>query len=364
MAKRNTKKIKRVTSVLTLEDLKRLDNEGIPAKQHPDGLHLKDIHVAPRVFQWRLSNENLLMAEEHIRELARVIQSKTPMKPLDPILVMGVGERFFVVEGHHRLDAYHTAGWKGRVPVEYFEGTIEAAQIEGLKRKNKLPVTRAAKSEAAWRLMVERYKGRKLSWQGIADLTTVHRSTVVRMDQMLKAHGDDVANVTWIEALQNARAKKADEHPEGPDAHWDEWKEKKARKLADYLIKDPSLLDDGHGITARALEMVSNQLPNELVWSWPDAVLEMLKAMTVDMSEEDAEHVEAIIPTIERLCATRYRHTEPDEHDTPETAGRSSCRDLGRYHPRWVSMIPGSTGKPRKRLHRPPWGTGMQAGWV
>jgi hypothetical protein len=162
------------------------------------------------------------------------------------------------------------------VPVQYFDGSIEAAQIEGLKRniKNKLPVTRAAKSEAAWRLMVSRYGGRKLTWEGIADLTTVHRSTVVRMDRMLKEHGDDVAHVTWIEALQKVRAKAAEWHPQGEDAHWDEWKEKKARKLADYLIKGPSLLDDGDGITARALEMVSSNLPNELVWSWPDAVLE------------------------------------------------------------------------------------------
>jgi hypothetical protein len=65
--------------------------------------------------------------------------------------------------------------------------------------------------------------------------------------------------------------------------------------------------------------MVSSELPNELVWSWPDAVLEMLQAMTVDMNAEDAEHVAAIIPTIERLCATRYRHADPDEGDMPDT---------------------------------------------
>jgi hypothetical protein len=326
MAKRNIKKLKRVTSLLDLDALKRLDQEGIPAKQRPEGLYLKDIHVAPRVFQWRLPNENLLMAEEHIRELARVIQSKTPMKPLDPILVIGVGERFVVVEGHHRLDAYHTAGWKGRVPVEYYEGSIEAAEIEALKRniKNKLPVTRPAKSEAAWRLMVERHSGRKLSWQGIADLTTVHRSTVVRMDQMLKEHGDAVANVTWIEALQKARAKEADAHPEGEDAHWDDWKEKKARKLADYLIKGPSLLDGGDGITARALEMVSSELPSELVWSWPREVINMLQGLTTDMNAEDAELVKAATGAIERLYdwgGGRTRNAEPDEDDMPDTAG-------------------------------------------
>jgi hypothetical protein len=178
-------KLKRLRSLLTLGDLKRFEAEAPRAKQRPDGLLLKDIHVAPSVFQWRLADEDIAADELHVRELARVIQSKTPMKPLDAILVTAIGKRFFVVDGHHRLDAYHTAGWKGRVPVQHLEKSLEAAQVEALKRniKNQLPVTRAAKSEAAWRLMVKRYKNPegKLTWEAIADLTTVDRSTVARM---------------------------------------------------------------------------------------------------------------------------------------------------------------------------------------
>jgi ParB-like chromosome segregation protein Spo0J len=37
--------------------------------------------------------------------------------PLDPILVYLVGERFYVMDGHHRLAAYDTAKWTGNIPV-------------------------------------------------------------------------------------------------------------------------------------------------------------------------------------------------------------------------------------------------------
>jgi ParB-like nuclease domain len=323
------RKLKRVTSTIDLQDLKRLEREGIPAKQQPNGLYLKDIHVAPQVFQWRLANEDILASDQHVRELARVIQSKKPMKPLDPILVIGVGERFFVVEGHHRLDAYHTAGWKGRVAVHYFEGSIEATQIEALKRniKNQLPVTPRSKSEAAWRLMVYRYKGRKLTWEGIADQTTVHRSTVVRMDRMLKKLGDDVAGLTWIEALQKARAKEAGEHPEGEEAYWDDWREKKARKLADYLFKGPRLLDGEHGITAMALRMVSDALPRELVGHWPEEVMDEIRDWTEDMRPEDTQRVEEALELLDDHLHRRHylqapsRYAEPNEDDIPDTAG-------------------------------------------
>lgn len=318
-------KLKRVTSAIDLATLKRLEAEGIPAKQDPSGLYLKDIHVAPLVFQWRLANEDILATEQHIRELARVIQSKTPMKPLDPILVIGVGERFFVVEGHHRLDAYHTAGWKGRVPVQYFEGSLEAAQIEALKRniKNQLPVTGAAKREAAWRLMVKRYRGSKVTWQGIADLTTVHRSTVIRMDRMLKKRGDEVAEMTWIEALQAARKTEAEEHPDGEETFWDDWRERKARKLAGYLVKGPSLLDGGDGITARALEMVSGALPAALVAEWPQTVLEQVQMWTEDMYPEDAARVAEVLELLEDHLRGHGRRLEPSDEDLPDTASET-----------------------------------------
>jgi hypothetical protein len=70
---KRSRKLKRVTSTFDLAALKRLEAEGTPATREPNGLYLKDIHVAPRVLQWRLVNEDILASEQHVRELARVI---------------------------------------------------------------------------------------------------------------------------------------------------------------------------------------------------------------------------------------------------------------------------------------------------
>ena len=183
--------LKRITYSITLAELEQLAATEPHTLRRPKTLPLKEIHVAPLVFQWRLQNEEIVADEQHVRELARVITSKK--QPLDPILVTPVGGRFFVVDGHHRLDAYHTAKWPKQVPVCYLEASLQDARVEALKRniKNQLPMTRASKSEAAWQLMVQGFRGptNKLSWTMIADLTTVNRSTVARMSRVLQKRG-------------------------------------------------------------------------------------------------------------------------------------------------------------------------------
>jgi hypothetical protein len=171
--------------------------------------------------------------------------------------------------------------------------------------------------------MVKRYKdpGGKLTWEAIADLTTVDRSTVARMNRVLKRFGEDVAEKTWVQARQMTRAKDAEEHPGGPDAFWDEWKEKEARKLAGYLVKGPALLKDPE-ITAWALEIVSGTLPRTLVGQWPEAVRDEVEGWTEDMRPEDAAQVVAALD----LLDSPYRHGQvrhveaPDPRDRPDTA--------------------------------------------
>ena len=281
------RRLKRITTSLTLEELEQRVATEPRTNKRPQTLPLKEIHVAPLVFQWRLMNEEIVADEQHVIELARVIMSKK--KPLDPILVTPVGSRFFVIDGHHRLDAYHTAKWKGPVPVCYLEVPLKHARLEGLKRniKNQLPMTKTSKSEAAWRLLVDGFRdpAKKLTWEAIADATTVDRSTVARMSRVLNKRGEDAAKETWANARWLDREKAAEEHPDGPDRFWDEWREKKARKLADHLAKGPSLTQDPE-ITARALQMVSEALPGALVSQWPDEAIGELKARADDLQAE------------------------------------------------------------------------------
>ena len=89
-------------------------------------------------------------------DLVRYIEGDDRPRALDPIVVTAIGKQFFVIDGHHRLDAYHTAQWKGPVPVKHYNGTLKEAEATALRLnvKNKLPMTRDARSEAAWRMVV------------------------------------------------------------------------------------------------------------------------------------------------------------------------------------------------------------------
>lgn len=318
--------LKRLKSKVTLEQLKRLAKEEPRTKKRPTGLQLKDIHTAPIVFQWRLVNEEIVADEQHVRELARIIKSKKIPQPLDAILVTAIGSRFFVVDGHHRVDAYHTAGWKGLVPVEHLETSLDAARVEALRRniKNQLPMTRGSKSEAAWRLMVERFTNptKKLTWKQIADLTTVNRSTVVRMNRILKRFKEKAAEGTWWEALRLDWAKDAQEHAEGPDAFWDDWKRKQAAKLAGYLAKGPSLTKNPE-ITAMALQMVSDALPELLVGQWPDEVREDVEERARDLRPEHTACVMEALNLLENPYSQRLDsgpNDDADAQDLPDTA--------------------------------------------
>lgn len=52
-----SKKLKRLTSSQTLDDLKHLEDTEARTQQRPSSLPLKSIRVAPNVFQRRLKNE-------------------------------------------------------------------------------------------------------------------------------------------------------------------------------------------------------------------------------------------------------------------------------------------------------------------
>lgn len=78
-------------------------------------------------------------------------------EPLDPITVWYGGRRFYVIDGHHRLDAYKR--YHGNAPVAVpcveFKGTLlEAMELAGqANHKNKLPMTMDDRLNFAWRLV-------------------------------------------------------------------------------------------------------------------------------------------------------------------------------------------------------------------
>ena len=287
---RRSEAVVRKPRVLTLADLTHMQEAGAQNSKHPSSLPLNAIEVAPSVFQWRLANEEIYATRAHIAVLVGALTRTDNPAPLDPILVMAVGRRYVLIDGHCRLDAYRIARWAGDVPVEYFEGSIHDAEIRALEanKKDKLPLGKETKLEAAWKHLV---RGRSdEAWRytqaAISERTTVGLRTVKRMAGVLKKHGEDVSTGTWVAARRAERDAefKAD----------DDWKEKKVRRLArqlavcDNLTKNPE-------ITARALAMVSALLPEMLVSEWQneaaDTVLEQLR----ESHPDDANRLEEII---------------------------------------------------------------------
>jgi hypothetical protein len=104
----------------TLAHLELLQEQGGRALRRSRSLPLSVIKRAPAVFQPRLLNENVLGSEKAIRDLVEAITQFDTPTPLDRILVMDVGGTVFIVDGHHRFDAYHTAQWKQQVACTRF----------------------------------------------------------------------------------------------------------------------------------------------------------------------------------------------------------------------------------------------------
>src|SRR6516165_6213344 len=143
--------------------MRELEREAAAPRQRPawaDGkltsLPLSQISKRTAVFQPRSLAGNLSEDEEFIRGLMKVLKT-TNGKPLDPITVWYGGRRFYVIDGHHRLDAYKRHHGKAHVsiPCVEFKGTlVEAMELAGqANHKNKLQMTEDDRMNFAWRLV-------------------------------------------------------------------------------------------------------------------------------------------------------------------------------------------------------------------
>jgi ParB-like chromosome segregation protein Spo0J len=262
---------------LTLEDLKNRELSTDRGGMRPAALPRSRLTLAEAVFQWRKFSTALALEKSHVKELVRIIESS--QKPLDPILVTVIGNEFYVIDGHHRAIAYHLAKWSSPVPVVYFEGSVEEARLEGLRLniKNKLPMTRDDKFEAAWALVKE---GLKYSKSEIVDMTSVSDGTVATMRRTLKEH-PDTKDKLWAGAkgLQFESTETFDH---------DEWVEQKALKMAEQIMKNigPELTQRPD-VLALALEKIDENIPRSLIAEWRTLISVM------QMEERNEEWYEA-----------------------------------------------------------------------
>jgi len=276
--------IVRVQSSATLEELRDSERREQRRADRPTRLRLADIHVSESAFQWR--GEDLARRDAHARELARALTDHE--KPLPPLLVTPIGSKFYVIDGHHRLVAYHSVGWKRLVPVTYFDGDLKEARRRALQCnvRDKLPMLPQEKSEAAWRLVVEdlqesegRPYGAGAVWskQDIVDATTIGERTVANMRRIAREHPEARAG-TWKEALRSDWGTR--------DKPIEDWKQEKARKMAEQMLKNVGPLFKEVDITAIALEMVSPELPRKLIEEWLSEAEEVLLEVLSERANE------------------------------------------------------------------------------
>jgi hypothetical protein len=224
------------------------------------------------VFQWRGDRQRDQWGRaNHIYTLSKAIQDSG--KPLDRLLVMPVGERYYVIDGHHRLAAYDTAGWTKGIPVEVFAGSLTEARLRALASnvKDKLPMTPQAKSESAWTITKENLgalKGKEVASLASVSLRQVRimRQAWLELNERKGIDKDELLKLTWAQARPLWQGKTGDLG----DFDRDEWKQQKAQEVVDLIRKHnvaKGLLDDPE-VTALALRMLSEKLPERLIEEW------------------------------------------------------------------------------------------------
>jgi hypothetical protein len=288
--------VKRPTDTMETVDAiaaKLAANAGVVRKRAAPGavvkLKRKDICVAEKVFQWRTPQYNMLPSNDHIFEMARGTKRTGA---LAPILVLPVADKYYVMDGHHRLAAYITAGWEGDIPAIVFNGSLDAAVREALRcnTKNKLPMTTKDKTEAAWRLVKE---GRPGNWPDsiseIMELCEVGKGTVNRMREawtkLLGGQYDGIGDLSWRQAQSTLAGKDRQAFDE------DSYIEGRAESLASAIVRAELHLSRDIEVTARALEMLDPGLPEALMAHWaPRPLFDPDEIPGDDLDEEGQPH--------------------------------------------------------------------------
>ncbi|MEW6640648.1 MAG: ParB N-terminal domain-containing protein [Pseudomonadota bacterium] len=222
------------------------------------------------MFQPRNVHDAFLASDGHINTLAEAVKDGG-VDVFDPLLVWWSGQAWYVIDGHHRLDAIRQAHDDRPklgitdVPVKVFSGSLDDAIAQSVARnsKDKLPMKQADKLESAWRLIA---LNSAMTKDQLRDVTSVSLRTIANMRKKrreLVDQGLDPMGLSWLDV-------KAGQNSQNPDEGWIErqardWMEKLVKAFGKKLREQPE-------IAARMLELYSETLPRELVRFWPDEV--------------------------------------------------------------------------------------------
>jgi ParB-like nuclease domain len=269
----------------TYEDLKSIERTARPAREVDQrrNVPIQELIVAEKVFQWRGEHSDLHAEERHMRELIRALELG---RGLAPIVILKLGKKPYVVDGHHRLAAYASVG-KTTVPAQFFNGSLEEAYLKSLDLNitDKLPIVRKDKWEAAFRLVKHRMRHADwLTWEGIAQRAVVSERLVYKMQATLRDN-PEAFDWSWGKTLGQIRDQETEYRPGS-----DDFRDEHARKLADQIMSKVRInLTANPDITARALAMISEELPRALIEEWQGQAMEVFVQQARDANNEEAE---------------------------------------------------------------------------
>ncbi|MGX1236819.1 ParB-like chromosome segregation protein Spo0J [Bradyrhizobium barranii subsp. barranii] len=281
MAKKNTQRKRTFTrsdiktpadtyeSIGDLEARLRTEEQpALPANASEGTVLERDtIRVAEKAFQWRLPKRNMVPRHDVIYDMARALRDGFK---LPPITVFAVGTRFYVIDGHHRLAAYDTAGMR-QVPARVFLGTLEEAERFALRSnsRDKIPMGKADKLAAAWRLVRQDKDGDSISSiardAGIAQSSVSNMRAVLKKLREMGLPADDILEMSWN--MARGRAQGITE-----DAELEDWREAEAQKLVEAIARAKlgARLTKNPDITAIALAKLNDGLPQALMAQWTE----------------------------------------------------------------------------------------------
>jgi hypothetical protein len=185
--------------------------------------------------------------ERHIETLAAVIGSPERPSYLDPMTIWWGGDRWYVIDGHHRLVAYDRVKVRKALPVHVFEGSLEEAMAEAARSnsKDRLVMRQEDKLNFAWKLTLTT----KLSKARVAEACGAGERTVANMrttrDRLLGQPGvllEDLLDISWPQARMMAEGKEMTRDFDPDDAlrkRADIYRHRHYKHFKDIPTRDP-----------------------------------------------------------------------------------------------------------------------------
>lgn len=214
---------------VALADLRRAD------KYQP-----RNVRLAPYRDRARLDSAS----ERHIADLALKL---TDGRELEPLLVARIGGSLYLIDGHHRMNAYRSEG-RQSVPVRVREATEAEALL----------VSKVVNCDGV-KLPMHPEQHREAAWQYLALLTNRGRSELpagASLRSIGRAFG--VGKDTIGSMLRKLPAVSASDY--GPDAvdpgtGWPQWKHCKGNTWRDVFADVPEDVRERHKDERRAAKL-------------------------------------------------------------------------------------------------------------